>query len=426
MRQRTLSTSFAWLGLGLLLGLGIRLLLAFVPGYVGDQDSWAILARNAVLQGVPHVYALTLRQPELGVYPPLYHYLLALVGIIYQQFFSASLALPSGVMNFLLKLVPILGDCAISLLIYAGVRRLADDRIALGAALIYLFSPAVILTSAYWGMFGDSIYTFCVLLALLAASMKRPNLALISIVAAVSIKPQAVIFLPIIIWAVLKSTRPRQGLQAGMVGALALGVVWLPFFAAGTFSEALAALQQTIGLFPILSANAHNGWYLFSLGHSWVSDATPLIGPLTARTIGLMVFGGLYLYLLYRSYKTTLTGQQLCLLAAYIAFAFFMLSTEMHENYIFPTLVLLTVSCWQSKFLSVLLLVLTVTAFANMALHDSLFRPTDLSTTLLFARLAVLNSAINSIVFVLWTYYILLAVLQPQSKHISLGGFPKI
>ena len=211
-----------------------------------------------------------------------------------------------------------------------------------------------------------------------------------------------------------------------MVGALALGVVWLPFFAADTFSEALAALQQTIGLFPILSANAHNGWYLFSLGHSWVSDATPLIGPLTARTIGLMVFGGLYLYLLYRSYKTTLTGQQLCLLAAYIAFAFFMLSTEMHENYIFPTLVLLTVSCWQSKFLSVLLLVLTVTAFANMALHDSLFRPTDLSTTLLFARLAVLNSAINSIVFVLWTYYILLAVLQPQSKHISLGGFPKI
>jgi dolichyl-phosphate-mannose-protein mannosyltransferase len=426
LRQRTISTAFALLGLALLLGLGIRLLLAFVPGYIGDQDSWAILARNAVLHGVPHVYSLTLRQPELGVYPPLYHYLLALVGIIYQQFFSASFTLPSGVMNFLLKLVPILGDCAISLLIYAGGRRLTDDRIAVGAALIYLFIPAVIFTSAYWGMFGDSIYTFCVLLALLAVSLKRPNLALISIVAGISIKPQAVIFLPIIIWAVLQSTRPRQGLQAGMVGVLTLGAVWLPFIAAGTLSEALTALQQTIGLFPILSANAHNLWYLLSLGNSWTSDAIPIIGPLTARTIGLMAFGGLYLYVLYQSFKIPVTGQQLCLLAAYLAFAFFMLSTEMHENYIYPTLVLLAVSCWQSKFLGALLLVLTITALANMVLHDSLFRPTDLSTALLFARLTVLNSAINSILFVLWTYYILFVILPPRNKHISLGWFSKI
>jgi len=426
LNSRITSPAFIWLGLGLLLGLGLRLLLAFVPGYVGDQDSWAILARNAVLQGVPHVYALTLRQPELCVYPPLYHYLLAAVGIIYQQFFSASLTLPSGVMNFLLKLVPILGDCAIGLLIYGGVRRLANDRIALGAALIYLFSPAVIFTSAYWGMFGDSIYTFCVLSALLAVAVKRPHLALISIVAAVSIKPQAVIFLPLVVWAVWQSTHPRQGLQAGMVGALTLGAVWLPFIAADTLSEALAALQQTIGLFPILSANAHNLWYLLSLGHSWVSDATPLIGPLTARTIGLMAFGSLYLYLLYRWGTTTLTCQHLCLMAAYIALAFFMLSTEMHENYIFPTLVLLTVACWQSRFLRALLLVLTMTALANMALHDSLFRPADLSTTLLFAQLAVLNSAINSIVFVLWTYYILVVMFKPQRRRIALGCSSKI
>jgi dolichyl-phosphate-mannose-protein mannosyltransferase len=426
LRRRTVSTTSTWLGVCLLLALGVRLLLAFVPGYIGDQSAWAILARQAVEQGVPHIYALTLREPGLGVYPPLYHYLLASVGIIYQQFFSASLTLPSGVMYFLLKLVPILGDCAIGLLIYGGVRRLADDRTALGAALIYLFSPAVIFMSAYWGMFGDSIYSFCVLFALLAVTLGRPNLALISIVAGVSIKPQAAVFVPLIIWAVLQSTRPRQGLQAGLVGALTLGVVWMPFIAADTLSEALTALQQTIGLFPILSANAHNLWYLLSLGHSWVSDATPLIGPLTARTIGLMAFGSLYLYLLYRSYKTTLAGQQLCLLAAYIAFAFFMLSTEMHENYIFPTLVLLTVACWQSKFLRALLLVLTMTALANMALHDSLFRPTDLSTTLLFARLALLNSAINSILFVLWTYYMLFAIRQPRSERVSLNRFPKI
>src|SRR4030042_5552223 len=114
----SISVSHIIFGVSIFIGLSLRMALAFIPGYLGDQIPWAILARNAILHGLSHVYALTLAEPWLGVYPPLYHYLLALVGAIYQGFFSSSFTIYSFPLNFLLKLIPILGDCLVGMLIY--------------------------------------------------------------------------------------------------------------------------------------------------------------------------------------------------------------------------------------------------------------------------------------------------------------------
>ena len=48
-------------------GIAIRLILALFPGYITDQISWADYARYIVVNGLPHVYALTLRKTFLGV-----------------------------------------------------------------------------------------------------------------------------------------------------------------------------------------------------------------------------------------------------------------------------------------------------------------------------------------------------------------------
>jgi Gpi18-like mannosyltransferase len=381
--------------------------LAFIPGYLGDQIPWAILARSAILQGLSHVYALTLAEPLLGVYPPLYHYLLALVGTIYQGLFSSSFTIYTFPLNLLLKGIPILGDCLVGMLIYIGVRRLAGEKNAVIAIIAFIINPAIIYTSAYWGMFGDSLYTFCVLLSLLAICSGKTNLACIAIIAGVSIKPQAVVYLPIIMLAIFKVTKLHKWYQVGIVGIMTLGSIWLPFILSGTVSEAIAALRQTIGLSPVLSANAHNFWYLFSQGNSWVSDAVPLIGPLTARTLGLVSFSIIYAYILYTSWRSPFTGKRLFSDTAYIAFNFFILNTEMHENYLFPTVTLLTFSFWQSKFLKAALFIITITSLANMALHDPLLKPSYWLPLITVSRLTILNSGINLAVFIIWTYIII-------------------
>ena len=413
----SLSTASTILGISILSGLGLRLLLTIIPGYLGDQIAWGILADKILIRGVPNVYALVMSRTELGIYPPLYNYMLAIMGIGYRHFYSPSFANPSFTLNVLLKLPPILGDCLVGLLIYIGVRQLAGEKYAIGAMLAYMFNPAIIYNSAYWGMFGDSIYTLCVLLSLVAICSNKPSLAWIAIVAGVSIKPQAIAFVPIVLWATFRVTTLPRLIWAGIIGIVTLGVIWSPFILAGTVNEASSALRQTVGLLPYLSANAHNFWYLFSQGNFWASDATPLIGPLTARTIGLGAFGLVYLFLLYTLSRKPFSGKDLFSGAAYIAFAFFILSTEMHENYIFPTVSLLAFIFWHSKSLKIFALVITITALANMALQDTLLQPEYWLPLTTVAKLRFLNSGINVTVFFLWTYTIVRGAYFPRTNQ---------
>jgi asparagine N-glycosylation enzyme membrane subunit Stt3 len=123
--------------------LAMRLTLAFVPGYIGDQSSWALLSQYVSLHGWINTYSLTISQPELGIYPPLYHLLLNLVGVTYQQFFSPAFAIDSS-LYFLLKLVPILGDALIGLALYVVGRRLINPSVGCCIALAFLINPAII------------------------------------------------------------------------------------------------------------------------------------------------------------------------------------------------------------------------------------------------------------------------------------------
>ena len=117
------------LGLIVVGGLALRLPLAFVHGYSADIGGSIELARNIVLKGLPHAYAPSLANPDLGVYPPAYYYVLGLLGAVYQRFFSPSFD-RTLTLDVMLKLVPILGDCLVALILYSLVRRLSSTRMA--------------------------------------------------------------------------------------------------------------------------------------------------------------------------------------------------------------------------------------------------------------------------------------------------------
>ena len=86
----------------------------------------------------------------------------------------------------------------------------------------------------------------------------------------------------------------------------------------------------------------------------------------------------------------------------------------MHENYLFPTVTLLVLVFGQSKFLKIFACILSVTALANMALHDVIFRPQFwfLNTTVI--HLAILNSGIHTLVFIVWTFLLIIGFIKAQ------------
>lgn len=444
-----------WVGVTIVLcvGLAVRVPLAFVPGYMADIVQWERLARQAYMEGLPHVYALVVQNPHIGIYPPLYHYALWFVGFVYHRFFSPEFVLETPVLSTLIKLVPILGDCAVALAVYGFVRHFSvrastsERNWALCSLAAVLLNPAVVYNSAYWGMFGDPLYTLGIVLALWSAARGCIALAWVAITAGVLVKPQAVALVPLIIWATLlqplwvggagkwKSMVWRWG-QAAMAGVLTLGVVWLPFVLAGTLSQAFQALRQTVGLFAILSANAHNVWWLFTVGNGWVSDVQPLVtlpylGELTPRTVGLIAFGLAYALALLRlgwsegaeneqpSAASVVVGWSLWATAAYILFAFYMLATEMHENYIYPALVLLAASWPFSRRLRWFTVLLTLTALVTMILHDppiqsSLEGPPYIA----LIRGTVGNSALNFVLFLVWTGLLIAHRRVKEALHV--------
>ena len=171
-----------------------------------------------------------------------------------------------------------------------------------------------------------------------------------------------------------------------------------------------------MGLFPILSANAHNVWWLFTLGNGWTSDVEPLlvvpsIGALTPRLVGMGTFGLVYCLALLRLGRpegdergSPAAGWSLWLTAAYLSFAFYMLATEMHENYTYPALALLAAAWPVSRRTRALAVLLTITSLTTMILHDppiqgSLEGPPYIA----LIRGTVGNSALNFVVFLAWT-----------------------
>jgi hypothetical protein len=398
----------------MLVGFALRFYFATMPGYPSDIKWWSVMARRDALVGLPHVYDPYVFDPNIGVYPPVYHVMLNVVGLPYRWLFSPTFVLGTPTLKFMLKLLPILWEGVLALVIYVCGRRFSGERNALLAAGAYFLNPSILYTVAYWGMFGDSFYALCIVLTLFAYQREKPLWAGVAIAVGVLFKPQTAAFLPLILWWAVypfSAFKWRRALLVGAGIALTTALVFLPFLLAKTLPNAVSALRNTVGLFPVLSANAHNSWWLISGGHGWQSDLKPVIGSLDARTAGLIAFGGAYLLALFRRRD----GFEGFFSAAYVGFAFFMLSTEMHENYLYPVVALLMIVWRASPFHAGLALTITVTSLANMALHDIVNNPAAVLPADTLNTLRLINSAINAAAFTVWT----LAFLVEYGRRMS-------
>ena len=337
--------------------LAVRLVTALrVPGYYTDINCFTSWSERIFSTGLTRFYS-----PDYFCdYPPGYMLLLWPVALLRRVF---ALRANSAAYRMILKLLPMLSDVAGAWLVWRVAKKRVSERLALLLAGLYAFNPAAICNSAAWGQI-DALLTLLVVLCALSAAEDHYFRALMWFAAALLVKPQALLFAPLglvmmlagIVRAADAGTRARR-LKAFLLGAacclatlyatallfsvrqstgfadaLTRPVTWMIELYSGTMQGYRYMTINTLNLHCLLGLNwaqmdAHPvaqgvAWALFALSYACAA----VLGVINARKPRrLMLFGAALIMLV------TAFGPM------------------MHERYVFPAMLLLTLAFAMEK-----------------------------------------------------------------------------
>ena len=359
-----------WLWLLLAAGFVIRLLFMGQTGFANDVSSFEAWSLTLAAHPMWQFYGST----SFADYPPGYFYVLWIVGHAY-ALFGAHASI--DVLKYLVKLPAVLTDLADGALLFFLVRRFASERVALGAAALFVLNPAVIFISASWGQV-DSISSGLALLALYlllrsddftaGAATRYITGAWIAMAYSLLIKPQAAVLIPLFVaFGFASRERLRERLTAtgiGILAAIAFAFVFtLPFHPA---LDAFAWLYQKYSfgknVYPFNSVNAFNLW---SVVHPFWQRDSDSIAVLPQYAWGLLLLVAATVLTVVR-YLQTRTPRALLESAALLSLAFFMLSTRMHERYIYEGLLFTIAAAALARRYAVAAVIFTCTLFVNL------------------------------------------------------------
>lgn len=254
-------------------------------------------------------------------YPPGYMYVLYIIGYLKTII---------GNSKVLIKLPAMLADIITGVIIYFGAGKRFSHKGALVLSSFFLFSPAAVLNSALWGQV-DSIYTLFAALALLLVCEKRLIASYFVFALAVFIKPQALIFTPILLLAageyVFLDFSPEKLLVHLFSGLAAIGMLLLLSIPFGV-GDVLKQYAGTLASYKYATVNAFNLYGALNLNWFPLNNVLSIIGWLFIAAIVIYVI--VYFIKGCRNYF---------FLAGVLAFATFMLSTKMHDRYAYPAMV---------------------------------------------------------------------------------------
>ncbi len=345
------------------LALFLRLWLgATSKGFETDISCFLAWSNRVYNLGFSEFYA-----PDIFTdYPPGYIYLLYPIGAVLHRFgldgFSAA-----GLL--LLKLPSLLCDMAAGLLIYYIGCREANQTAALLTSMLYLLNPAVLINSVVWGQ-TDSCLTLLVLLLCLFLTNKQLIPASFSFVTGLLLKPQMLIFAPLILYGIYEylmdwhqkyisnskasgSTCSKSGFME-LFQTIAGGVSSLLFFLLAILpfgpEKVLPQYTDTLISYPYASVNACNIWGLFGL--NWTSqENTFLYTPLTFVQIGTaaIIILTLLSAVIFEVLRRKGMKERYFLTGSFIMVTTFLCSVRMHERYLYPAMLLILITCLYCK-----------------------------------------------------------------------------
>ncbi len=258
-----------------------------VYGYgvdVGDFISWgSMLMQN----GAADFYT----SGGFCDYPPGYILILGLIANIGRL-------LGCGTTVLLVKMPSIVCDIAAAALLFFYGRKLLSQKGAFILSALYAFNPLTFVDGSAWGQ-ADSVMAFCILLVVLWALQGKWHFALPMYMAAVLLKPQALMFGPLgllaLVCDLIKSHSKKELLRAGigLAAAAILGLlIVLPFSVKQTDPLWIIQLYTgTMSYYADATVNACNLYFLF--GKNWLEVDASM--PVLIRLTGMiLLFAGVW------------------------------------------------------------------------------------------------------------------------------------
>lgn len=355
----------------LLIGIVFRIIIApRVEGFafdVGCFKGWSMAAARDFI----HIYNKELNGNMFIDYPPAYIFVLYLIGKVNQmQWLGIDFTL-------LVKLPSLIADVVTGYLIYRMAKKYFKPEVTLLLAAAYILNPMTFVDSALWGQV-DSFFTMLVVFAVMFIADRKVVLSSVFFMAALLMKPQGLFFMPVLALELffIDGIRDRNFMNIikAIAASLVTAVVFiLPFSFSQKSNWIIELYSNTGGQYDYASLNAFNLFAL--LGANLKNGSLPFIG-FSYNTWGLIfdvLVGAFCFFLYFKGYKKN--AQMLPAITALILnCGAFMLSSKMHERYMFPAVAFVLMCLvfakdrrWFAIFAS-----LTLTVFYNI--HIVLYR----------------------------------------------------
>ncbi len=184
---------------------------AVFPGYAIDMGCFRSWAQTMYSQGPSGFYG----SAGFADYPPGYMYILWIMASI-QNLFGIDAASAGNVV--LLKLPAIISQIVIAAIVFSIASGEAGKRFGLFCSCLILFNPALFFNSSVWGQI-DPVFALFIVLSLYRLKKESYLAGAFFFAIALLIKPQAILFAPVVGLAYIYALFKRRGLKKALIGA---------------------------------------------------------------------------------------------------------------------------------------------------------------------------------------------------------------
>jgi hypothetical protein len=310
-------------------------LLVFPSGYQGDLAAWKEMIDGILRHGVSNYY-----HHFKAPYMPVLVFLLKGFGTTVDWAYYLNNL-------YIFKLLPLLFHGGLSWVI---LHMLKAKGLGIERTWLFTLNVAILYNAYIWGQIDD-IPTFFLILSLCVLMLAVTRLRIIIIAGALTLlfntKPQFGIFFSPVLLYLFHRIPDRKGWLIGIGSALTLQfLLFLPFL--HDLPQVWKVMSGSVDLYNYVSNNAYNFQNLIlSNEHYYTRDNQLLIGSLTYKSVGFLLFFSQYIlllaswgWLLFRPQKIDNHFQLLILALILAGLQFFLFPTQIHERYAHPVIIL--------------------------------------------------------------------------------------
>ncbi len=339
----------------------IRILISMLPAFEIDQNDWRLWGIRLADGGVANFYS----KDTFTDYTPGFLYYLWLAGSIKTTLLS-HLPYNTPIYDLILKLPANIADILTGVIIYKLVRKLGEKQAAT-AFLFYVFNPAIFFNSSIWGQF-DAVSTLLILLAtILLLSKKSPEVCAILVALALTIKPQAIFFVPAFAILFLLTVKPFKWLTSALSFFAIFFLTYLPFVPENPIQRIYQINTQVGNVFDCTTCFTYNFWGIFG---NWGSDKALFLNiPLTLWGVILTLLS-LSLILFTKPLIKKYSHPYIFLNISLSIISCHTLLTRMHERYLFPAFAFLLIAAvlLKSRYLLYFYILFSILSIINLYL----------------------------------------------------------